>query len=324
MENNIDVSIIIPSYNEEDYIEKVICSIINQKHSYSTEIFVIDGKSTDNTKQKVLNFKDDNIKFLENEKRFKPYALNIGIKKAKGRYIIIADAHSFFPDNYISTLVNYLEHSDKNVMNAGCILNTIPANDSRMAKAISKALSSKSGVGNSYFRSGIDNAKEVDTVPFGCFRKEIFDKIGYFDTDLIRNQDDEFNARIIQAGYKIVLIPTVKIDYHARENFKKLWKMYYQYGLFKPLVNKKLKAPASLRQFAPPILVLTFLISFIPYSLFLLIAFLSSFIKEKQFRLSLYFVIGIASMHLSYGIGFIKGFFNLHFLNKKPIVGSSR
>ena len=100
---------------------------------------------------------------------------------------------------------------------------------------------------------------EVDTVPFGCFKREVFDKIGLFDEDLIRNQDDEFNARIINNGGKIFIIPELVIDYHARDTIGKVFKMYFQYGLFKPLVNKKLGKPATIRQFVPVLFVFTLL-----------------------------------------------------------------
>jgi hypothetical protein len=84
-----------------------------------------------------------------------------------------------------------------------------------------------------------------------------------YDTDLIRNQDDEFNGRIIKNGGKIYLLPEVEIKYFARDKISKVRKMFYQYGLYKPLVNKKLGSPATIRQFFPLFFVLFLMIGLI-------------------------------------------------------------
>lgn len=328
------LSIIIPAYNEEKYIENCISSVLAQKHDYSTEIFIIDGASVDKTKEIASTFKE--VTVLDNPNRTKPYALNIGIKRAQGNYVMIIDAHSVYPDGYIQTIVSFLENNPQ-FSNAGCPFNTRPGNDSAKAKAISYALSSSFGIGNSEHRVGVNEVVDTDTVPFGCYRKEVFAKVGLFDLDLTRNQDDEFNARLVKNGLKIALLPNPKINYFARTTIYKVSQMVYQYGLFKPLVGKKIGKPTSLRQLVPPVFVVSLLVSIliipktsillgiviIPYMLFLALGAAICFKNTKSIMIPVYFVATVFVMHLSYGVGYIQGLSKL-FGSEKIDVSSSR
>ena len=175
---------------------------------------------------------------------------------------------------------------------------------------------------------GASKIMETDTVPFGCYKREVFEKTGPFDTDLIRNQDDEFNGRLQNLGGKIYLIPQVIINYTARDTLCKMRKMYYQYGLYKPLVNKKLGAPATIRQFFPLIFLLTLVIGgiasiFSPFILhvYLTILLLYLFIglvvgsmgaiRALQPLLTLLMPYVFFNIHMSYGIGYLVGIFNV-------------
>ena len=182
----------------------------------------------------------------------------ITIQQAKGDVIIRMDCHSVYPKDYVLTLVRALD--EYNADNVGAVIETIPMDNLPKSEAIASVMSSFFGVGNALFRIGVNKVKEVDTVPFGCFRREIFDELGLFDEAFIRNQDDEFNARMIKNGKKILLIPNVKIQYYARQYYKQVSRMFFQYGLFKPLVNYKLRQVASVRQIIPVALVLYLLI----------------------------------------------------------------
>ncbi len=223
------VSVIVPVYNEEKYISRCLTSILSQNYPEGElEVICVDGMSTDKTRQIIRNFSDQhhNIRLLENPGRIVSYALNTGIKASSGEVIIRIDAHCIYPVNYVSTLAEKL--ADLNADNVGGVWNTLPACNSIICQAIAVASSSAFGVGNSLHKTGASEIVQTDTVPFGCFRRDLFDRIGYFDTDLIRNQDDEFNARIIKNGGTIFLIPEVVIDYYARESLAKMSKMYYQ------------------------------------------------------------------------------------------------
>ena len=308
--------------NEIDYIGNLLNSVLDQDYPNEyTEIIVVDGMSNDGTNEYLKNLKINNLLILENEARYVSNAMNIGIKNCIGDIIIRMDVHSTYPRNYISTLVNHLIDFPE-IGNVGVPCKTLPANNSRVSRAISFALSSPLGVGNSYFRTTIPlNYKSVDTVPFGCWRKEIFQKVGLFDEELIRNQDDELNQRIIKAGMKIHLLPGPSVKYYGRKDFKSHAKMFYQYGLFKPIVNKKIGKITTLRQLAPLMLILYFLFSllvlFFSLKIFLILIglvfsgyFLSSFIyiisTSNNLGLIFHFIASIFLAHISYGFGYIK------------------
>ena len=260
------VTIIIPCFNEEKFMVSLLENILIQDYPRERlEVLVIDGMSTDGTREIIQDYHErfPFIRLLLNEKRFVPFALNAGIEESGGDVIIRMDAHSGYPPGYVSTLVRALEQTGGD--NVGVSWNTQPANNSVMANAISAATSSAFGVGNSMYRLGVSGIRKVDTVPYGCFHKSIFDRIGKFDEELLRNQDDEFNGRIIKNGGSIYLVPEVSITYYARPDIRSLLRMFYQYAFFKPLVNRKLGKPATLRQFAPPLFILFLFLGWIGY-----------------------------------------------------------
>lgn len=327
------ISIICPIYNEEKYIANCIESILQQDYPQEDmEVLFVDGMSSDQTRNIVQRYSQQYscIHLLDNPDRIVPVAMNIGIRAAKGDIIIRLDAHAKYPNHYFSTLVAKLK--ELNADNVGGMCRTLPVNDTPVCKAIAIALSSPFGMGNSYFRIGADHEMEVDTVPFGCFNRNLFDRIGYFDEELVRNQDDEFNGRIIKNGGKIFLIPSIVIDYFARDTIRKVGKMFYQYGLFKPLVNKKLGKPATLRQFFPLAFVLGLVIGLIlsfvhpvfltiylfVIALYLLAAIYFSRKATKETETLPYLLCTFLTIHVSYGWGYIRGIIKL--LLKKSFV----
>ena len=323
------VSVICPVFNEEKFIEACILSIIEQDYPQdSMEVLFLDGRSTDRTREIIQKYMEqyDFIKLLDNPERIVPYALNRGLEAAKGEVIMRLDGHCTYPTNYISELVRYLYQLDAD--NVGGVWNTQPAKDTPMCQAIALASSHPFGVGGSMHKIGASKIIETDTVPFGCYKREVFDKTGPFDTDLVRNQDDEFNGRLLNLGGKIYLIPQVIINYTARDTLCKARKMYYQYGLYKPLVNKKLGAPATVRQFFPLLflfgIVLGGILSiFIPFVLhiyttvLLLYLFIGivvgsmSAIRAHQPLIALLMPYVFFNIHMSYGIGYLVGIFNV-------------
>lgn len=250
------LSVICPIYNEEKYIAGCIESILGQDYPKDDlEVIFADGMSTDRTREIVAEYtvKYPFIKLIDNPDRIVSPALNRAIAASCGNIIMRLDAHCEYPKDYFSKLTLALKELDAENVGAVCI--TLPTNETPTAKAIASVLSSKFGMGNSAFRVGSDRTIQADTVPFGCWPRRIFDEVGYFDDELIRNQDDEFNGRITKSGGKIFLIPSVKVKYFARDKVSKVARMFYQYGLFKPLVNRKLGSPATIRQFMPLLLV---------------------------------------------------------------------
>jgi hypothetical protein len=267
---------------------------------------------------------------VNNDKEVTPAAMNIGIAAASGSVIVRMDAHVEYPGNYISSLVNLLEQSGAD--NVGGVCRTLPANDSAMAKAIAVGMSHPLGVGNSHFRIGSAEDRWVDTVPFGCYRREVFDRIGLFDEELVRNQDDELNLRLIKHGGRILLSPQIVCKYFTRDSLTKLWRMYYQYGYFKPLVVRKVGGVMTLRQLAPPLLVLCLAITALagllslavlssPWKLVALTAFalmtggyllvigaFAARAAHKHGPAVAAALLGVfPTLHVSYGLGYLQG-----------------
>lgn len=336
------VSVICPIYNEEKYITKCIESVLEQDYpTEDLEILFVDGLSTDKTRKIVSDYatRYNQIRLLDNPHRIVPYAMNIGIKAAKGDIIIRLDGHVEYPTNYISKCVHYLM-TLPNAENVGGVCQTLPCNERNISQAIAIALSTGFGMGNSSFRIGSTEIRKVDTVPFGCFRKSLFERIGYYDNELVRNQDDELNGRIIKNGGTIYLIPEIKTKYFSRDKICKIRRMFYQYGLYKPLVNKKLGSPATVRQFAPLLFLLGIVLGgilsvfsiYIMYTYFAVLALYLAIglfigckyaVKYRRPMLTLLMPYVFANVHLSYGYGYLRGIYKI-LANKKFNVESNR
>jgi glycosyltransferase involved in cell wall biosynthesis len=325
------LSVICPIYNEEKYIAKCIESIVQQDYPKDKlEILFVDGMSTDHTREIIEQYTKEYpyIRIIDNPDKVVPHAMNRGIMASTGDVIIRLDAHAVYPTYYFSKLIKGLHQHQADNVGAQC--RTLPVNQSTTSIAIAEALASSFGVGNAMFRIGITRDIETDTVPFGCFRRDVFEKVGLYDTELIRNQDDELNARIINHGGKIVLLAGLEFDYYARDSYAKLFKMYYQYGLYKPLVNKKLGSPATLRQFIPPVFVMGLVLGAILsicipiigllYGAVILIYLAAGMIlgikmakKHHSAVLALAMPFTFFVLHFSYGVGYIHGIIKILF-----------
>lgn len=232
-DNSLFISVIIPCWNEERFIGKCLDSITKQDFSKEKlEILVIDGASEDGTREVVKKYVEKHpfIKLLENPKKFTPFGLNIGVKSAKGEIIIRMDAHASYEKDYISKCLKYLKEYKAD--NIGGVLKTLPAKNTILAKAIAITLSHPFGAGSSYFRIGTKTPKEVDTVFGGCYKKEVFERIGLFDERLIRSQDIEFNKRLKKAGGKILLIPEIVAYYYPQATLKDFLKHNFNDGIW--------------------------------------------------------------------------------------------
>jgi glycosyltransferase involved in cell wall biosynthesis len=331
------VSVIVPCRNEAGQIGAALTSIAAADYaSDRLEIIIADGMSDDGTRDTLAAAAaaDPRIRVIDNPARTTPAALNAGLAAAAGEVIVRMDAHAVYPPDYVSRLVHELVTSEAD--NVGGVCRTLPANDGLQATAIAIALSHRLGVGGARFRVGAEAPAWVDTVPFGCWRREVFERIGQFDEDLVRNQDDAFNARLRQAGGRIRLLPDVVIDYHARPTIAKLWRMYFEYGLFKPLACRKAGAIFSLRQLAPAALVAATLLATVGsclspivggtillggaalYGSALFLAAAERAVAHRRVLLIPPLVCAFAALHFSYGVGYLKGILYFCILTRRP------
>lgn len=314
------VSIVIPCFNEKEYILRCLNSIANQ--SYPKELittFVCDGNSTDGTQDIIKNYvaKNAQCRLLINEHKTTPHALNLGIKNSTSDVVIILGAHSELDKCFVEKNMETFKEDEK-IMCAGGVLENVYENET--SKIIGYAMSSSFGVGNAHFRTGAKKGY-VDTVAFGAYKKEIFEKVGLFNEALIRNQDDEFNYRVTSAGYKICLNPEIKCKYFVRASYKKLYRQYFQYGYWKVYVNVLHKTVTTLRQLVPAFFVSYLIVlalslffgktfffglsSFL--MLYLIMAFLFAFRQQSKISAAVKIAFTFFILHFSYGTGYLKG-----------------
>ncbi|OIO00661.1 hypothetical protein AUJ67_05570, partial [Candidatus Desantisbacteria bacterium CG1_02_49_89] len=329
--------------NEKEFIAKCLESIVNQDYPKDKiEVLVVDGMSEDGTRDIVSRYIKQHpyIRLVDNIMRITPSAFNQGIKKSRGEIVIIIGAHSICKEDYIEKCVKYLKEYKTD--NIGGMLVAIPADDSFVGKAITKVLSSTFGVGNSIFRTGSKEPRWVDTVFGGCYRREIFEKTGFFNEKLIFSQDMEFNLRLKRAGGKILYHPDIVSYYYARSDFRDFCRHNFRNGIWAiyPIKFSKLM-PVSPRHLVPFVFV-TALIALSMLSFFSVIFFhllicmvglyiaasvyFSAKAAKKDADLKYLFVMPAIffSLHFVYGLGSIWGLAKLLMperpLNAKKII----
>ncbi len=330
------VSLVLAIRNESGYIEKGLDAIFAQDYPADCmEILIADGMSTDHTREIIRRFAALHprlkICFLENSREIVSTALNMALRQAKGEIIIRIDGHTMIAPDYVRQCVNALQHTQAE--NVGGKMNAIGS--SPFGKAVALATSTPFGVGGARFHYS-DQEEWVDTVYMGAWPRRVFEKIGLFDEELVRDQDDEFNYRLRRQGGRILLSPAIRSEYIVRSSPRALWHQYYQYGYWKVRVLQKHPLQMRLRQFAPPTFVfllffstLLVLLSFahplfsilgplaciIP-GLYLITNLLASiWTASKHHWDSLMFLpFSFAILHISYGLGFLMGL--LKFINR--------
>ncbi|CAN5479758.1 glycosyltransferase family 2 protein [soil metagenome] len=312
-----NISVILPCRNEEHYISKVLDFFIRAL-PVDKELIIADGDSTDRTKEIIESYSATHpeIILIENPQRFVPFALNDCIRKASGKYIIRLDAHSVYADDYFLKVVETFEKTGAEIVGGPMRAK----GDSAFQRAVSICTSTIFGVGDSKFHDDTA-AGYTDSVYLGAWRKYIFEVTGLFDEEMLRNQDDEFHYRAKSKGMKIYLEPAIKSFYFPRNNMKKLLKQYFQYGLFKPLVLRKVKSEIKLRHLIPSAFVMYLFgiaisfpfigyLSLIPLMLYFAIDLFFSFSKQQGVSEKMSSLLIYPSLHLSYGCGFILGLNN--------------
>jgi glycosyltransferase involved in cell wall biosynthesis len=327
------ITVIVPARNEEKYIATCLDSIIACDYPKERmEVLVIDGMSSDRTAEIVNDYAKNNpfIILVQNPEKTVPYAMNIGIDRAKGDYIIRLDAHSKYPADYFSKLIAWSQKLDAD--NVGGLWVTDVLHKNPKSESIKTVLSDRLGVGGALFRLGVDEVTEVDTVPFGCYKKEVFEKYGRYDERLTRNQDIELNKRIKKGGGKIYLVPEISCTYFARETFTALAKNNFANGMWNMLTAHYTGtlSSLSLRHYIPLLFVLSlilppllsigipgaYLVSVLSLSAYLLAILSRSAMLKNASNRFVYLAAAFTVLHLSYGIGSLIGIIKV--LNRFP------
>jgi glycosyltransferase involved in cell wall biosynthesis len=310
------ITIVVPLYNEERYIANCLDSILAADYpKEKMEVLLIDGMSEDATRRIIRKYHDrfPFIRLIDNPGRIVPVAMNLGIAKATGEYLIRLDAHAKYPKDYFKKLIEW--HRKLDADNVGGVIETRVRKNGSVPQAIRNVLSDKLGVGSA-FRTGVDRPIQVDTVPFGCYRTDTLRRLGGYDERLVRNQDIELNKRLISKGGKIYLVPEIKAVYYARENFASLAKNNFGNGKWNLLTAYYTGTFRSLspRHFAPLALVLAIFlplfccakISLALAGVYLTAIFIRSLqIAEKTNVFTQ--MAAFAVLHFSYGFGELAG-----------------
>ena len=325
MQDSPFISIIIPCRNEHKFISKCLDSIlVNNYPENKMEIFIVDGMSADGTREIINNYakKYPFIHLIDNPRKITPVALNIAVKKSIGDIIIRMDSHTTYDKNYIKKCVEYLKEYDAD--NVGGVIKTISMGNSLMSKSINACMSNFFGTGNSYFRIGAQKPMQVDTVPFGCYKKEVFDRVGLFNESLERSQDLEFNMRLKKAGGKIYLCPDIIGYYYPKSKLTEFMVHNFKDGVWVTYPLKFIKMPFRPRHYVPLIFVLLLIVlallgfvvkpffylflSAILFYLFCLVYFsVKVSILKKDFTLLIFLPAAFAVRHFSYGFGELWG-----------------
>lgn len=354
-DGGILVTVILPCRNEAAHVEQCLRSILSQMEpAGGMELLVVDGMSTDGTQEIVSRMasRDPRVRLVENPGRIVSKGMNVAIGVARGRIIVRMDAHTEYAPDYVVECVRTLEATRAD--NVGGPARTKA--ESPMEMAVAAAYHSPFAVGGARFHNDSFEGY-LDTVTYGCWLKESFDRFGLFDEDLVRNQDDEHNLRITRGGGKVYQSPRIRSWYRPRGTLSALFRQYMQYGYWKVRVIQKHRLPASWRHLVPGTFV--FLLIFTAALLILstgvralpllqggsplesafrwiqtgagvslgimALAYaaavvLASWITSRSGGIGMFgrLLLVFPSYHISYGWGFLKGVVDFLILNKGP------
>lgn len=327
------VSALLVTRNEAPYIEKSFISLAEQTYPKSRyEIIVVDGMSDDGTDEKVRELirrygsEDFSVRLLKNEKKILAAGWNLGIEAARGEYVVRIDAHAEAAPDFIEKNVEVMNRVD--AVCVGGRLSTLSLDGDE--QAVSKVLSSPFGVGNSSFRVS-DTAGYADTAVYGLYKKSVFDEVGLFNENFVRNQDIELHSRIRRAGGKFWFDPSIKCSYYSRNTVKKMMRQAYGNGKWNMVLAKKEPSALSLRHLIPFAFVVYLLLSVVLGFFFhavwlvmlgvlllhLILGFAAACAKKTTFKEKLIMPFLFMLLHLSYGTGYFAGIFTCEKNRKK-------
>jgi glycosyltransferase involved in cell wall biosynthesis len=332
------ISAVVPCCNEKNYIEPVIRSILAQEEPPGGfEVIVADGMSEDGTRE-ILNRVSESeprLRVVDNPHRIVSTGLNLAIRAACGEVILRMDAHTAYAPDYIRECLSALKASGADNVGGPWVAK----GEGFVGRAVAAALQSRFGTGGA---KGHDPnyTGPIDTVYLGCWPRSAFDRFGVFDEELVRNQDDEFNLRILRSGGKIWQSQRIRSWYHPRKSLKSLLQQQIQYGYWKVRVIQKHRIPASIRHLVPGVFVLSFLVLLVASFwwtvamwtwlaltvTYVVCNLVASFLTAARRGWQLFPILPLvfASYHFGYGWGFLRGLWHFVVLRRSPDSSFSR
>ena len=331
------ITVVIPCRNEELHISTCIEHVLNSTNLelHHLHVVVVDGGSTDQSKTivEVITKKHSNVSLVSNIKGITPIAFNLGIEfDSSADYVQIIGARHFISTNYISTALTLLERDASIWCVGGRVVNDF---QNSISKVIAYVMSTSLGMGVGNFRT-LNTSCFTDTVTSPMYPMWVFKKIGMFDSRLIRNQDDDFNYRVLKNGGKIFYEHSIFLKYRVRSSIKNTFKQFYQYGYWKVFVNKKHAAITTLRQLIPPLftiylLLLPVFIYFMdhvlllcgPLAAYVLLNFYYTAFSKLPIKQWHQIVLMYWNIHIAYGWGYLHGIFRFLILRKSPEISQT-
>lgn len=326
----------MPVKNEAGYIEPAVRSVVRAGEGLDAlEVLVVDGMSTDGTRELVQRLADELkvVRLVDNPEGTVPFAMNRGTRAAGHEVVVRVDGHAEVYPDFLEECLAALEAHPECACVGGRIENV---NVGPVAEAISLAMGSPFGVGNARFRTGGEDGY-VDTLAFGAYRKSDLLRVGLFDEELARNQDDELNFRLIKAGRRIWFTDRIRSRYFVRATYRKLWRQYNQYGYWKVYVNRKHGTVTNLRQLAPPAFMVWLALTLVAGAFwaparwallatlvaYALAAFGAALARTRSPLAVLRTVTAFAVMHAAYGLGYLAGLRDFLLLKRRPSARSA-
>jgi len=331
------VSVVIPCLNEAGHIGRCLDSLERADRSGMVlSVLVCDGGSTDGTREEIAAhaMRSMLVHLVENPDRTTPHAMNRGLSARSFDVAILLGAHATVEPDWLQRNLATLRSDAGAGCAGGVIINTYTDATSR---AIGAAMGHPFGVGNAHFRTGT-KAGPVDTVAFGAYRREVFEQVGTFHEALVRNQDDEFNHRVTEAGFRILLDPAIRSHYAVRASFGKLYRQYHQYGYWKVFVNRLHRTVTTGRQLVPAAwvagLVLGPALGLVwPWAAWTTIAGVLCYLAAAAWSAwraaervvdAPRVLYAFLTLHLAYGLGYWKGIVHFVLLARQPGQGAGR
>jgi glycosyltransferase involved in cell wall biosynthesis len=316
------VTVLVPCRNEARFIEACLNSIVHNDYPESQlQVLVIDGQSEDGTEAIIKRFRTEHscVTLIANPRRITPTALNLGVKAARGDFIVWMSAHSRYDRGYIRSCVEWALRSGAD--NVGGIIEAEPREDTVFGRAIVIALAHPFGNGGSKFRTSVGEPVWADTVFGGCYRRDVFARVGLFNESLVRGQDFEFNMRLRQAGLRTLLVPAIRSTYFARSKPLDFLRHNWANGVWAILPFRYTDVvPVSFRHLVPMLFVGSLTASaalglFFPFfrlgalvilgTYLLATILMSASIAIRERAIGLIFVMPVVfwSLHITYGLG---------------------